>query len=269
MTPVPIPDGCTQPQIVAHRGASVVLNRTDQAIGNTLPAFLRALELGADAVELDVRLTADQVPVVFHNFYLDGISSLTGPIFDHTWSELSKVRLNKPDNPEITGSMSTLQEVLDILIGRIGLEIEIKGPEPASAEIIAGVLKNYPNLLCNIEITSSEPILLERFRGSLPGVPTDLLIPLSEPWMKSDVLAYNALQRGRLAGARAVHLHASQLSEEVVSKIRHGGCEVHAWGINDPSTYAAARELQISRLCTDNLEEILKLQKDTIHESIH
>jgi len=136
MTPVPIPDGCTQPQIVAHRGASVVLNRTDQAIGNTLPAFLRAVELGADAVELDV-------------------------------------------------------------------------------------------------------------------------------------LDYNALQRGRLAGARAVHLHASQLSEEVVSKIRHGGCEVHAWGINDPSTYAAARELQISRLCTDNLEEILKLQKDTIHESIH
>ena len=255
--------GCNQPHIVAHRGA------TDRTIGNTLPAFLRALELGADAVEMDVRLTSDQVPVVFHNFYLDGISSLNGPIFEHTWSELRKACLYKSDDPEVTGSISTLQEVLDNLDGRIGMEIEIKGPEIASVEAITAILKKYPYHLSAIEITSSEPMLLERFRSLFPGIPTDLLIPLSEPWMKSDVLAYTALQRGRLAGARAVHLHASQLSDDAVSIIRNGGCEVHAWGINDPGAFAAAWELQIPRLCTDNLQQILKYHEDTRYETIH
>lgn len=50
----------TQFEIVAHRGAH------DQVPENTLPAFERAIELGADAVELDVRLTADGIPVVYH-----------------------------------------------------------------------------------------------------------------------------------------------------------------------------------------------------------
>jgi glycerophosphoryl diester phosphodiesterase len=256
------PPGYPQPQFVAHRGV------TERELGNTLPAFLRALELGADAVELDVRLTADQVPVVFHNFYMDGISTLTGPIFEHSWSELSQARLVKTGDPQFTRQLSTLQEVLEALNDRIGLEIEIKGPEPDCVERIVGVLNKFSNSKKNLEVTSSEPILLERFRRLMPMVPTDLLIPLSEPWMKSDVLAYIALQRGRMAGARAVHLHASQLTIDVVSKIRQGGCEVHAWGINDPHSYITARELNIPRLCTDNLEQILKYHKEINHETI-
>ena len=52
-------------EVVAHRGVA------EHAPENTLPAFLRALAVGADAVELDVRLTRDRVPVVYHYYYLD------------------------------------------------------------------------------------------------------------------------------------------------------------------------------------------------------
>lgn len=51
-------------KIVAHRG-------TTSGPENTLEAFRRALDLGADAIELDVRLTRDQRPVVYHYFYLE------------------------------------------------------------------------------------------------------------------------------------------------------------------------------------------------------
>ncbi len=249
-------------EIVAHRGDAVF------ALENTLPAFLHAVEHGADAVELDVRLTADRVPVVYHYFYLDDLSSLSGAIFKYTWNELCEVGLSNPKMPGIVGSISTLQEVLEVLAGRIGLEIEIKGPEPDSVERVAAIVKDYPQIIDSIEITSYEPVLLERFRRLLPGIPTDLLIPLSEPWMKTDVMAYTSLQRGRLAGARAVHLHASQLSDEVVSTIRQGGCEVHAWGINDQGSFATACELQIPRLCTDHLEQIIKLHKETYRGNV-
>ena len=52
-------------EIVAHRG---VPNEYPE---NTLTSFERAIELGADAVELDVRLTKDKIPVVYHYYYLD------------------------------------------------------------------------------------------------------------------------------------------------------------------------------------------------------
>jgi len=242
-------------EIVAHRGVA------EHAPENTLPAFLRAKELGADAVELDVRLTADKVPVVFHFFYLDGLTSLTGTIFQYTWNELHQAKLFQNGIPAAGISIPTLEEVLDGIGNQIGLEIEIKGPEPSSAEIVANVLDNYPHIRDNLEITSYEPLLLERFRRLIPGVPTDLLVPLSEPWMKSDVLAYTALQRSRLAGARAVHLHASQLAGETIQAIRAGGCEVHAWGVNERRSLELANELQISRLCTDNLRQAITFRE--------
>ena len=78
---------------------------------------------------------------------------------------------------------------------------------------------------------------------------------------KSDILACTALQRSRLAGARAVHLHASQLTGETVKAIREGGCEVHAWGINERRSLELANELQISRLCTDNLRQAITFRE--------
>lgn len=244
---------------MAHRGAPVDVPE------NTLPAFLNAIELGADAVELDVRLTADQVPVVYHYFYLDELTTLNGPLFQYTWVELRQARFVKPGLlTQTTFGIPSLDEVLQALQGRIGLEVEIKGPEPGSVAVLAAVLKNHPEALNNLEITSYEPMLLERFRQHVPGVPTDLLIPLNEPWMKADVLAYTALQRGRLAGARAVHLHASQLSTGVVEYICQGGSEVHAWGVNDQQAFEASRRLGIKRICTDALSLALNYRQEAI-----
>lgn len=109
---------------------------------------------------------------------------------------------------------------------------------------------------------------LRPIKFQLFSIPTDLLIPLTEPWMKYDVLTYNALHRSLLAGARAVHLHASQLAIETVDIIRQGGCEVHAWGINDQRSLEIASTLQINRLCTDNLRQALNFREELKHENV-
>jgi len=240
-------------EIVAHRGCA------NTAPENTILAFLRALELGADAVELDVRLTADRVLVVFHYFYLDKITDLTGPIFTRTWDQISRARFFDPAGSEI--GIPLLEQVLDVLAGRIGLEIEIKGPETESVDVLASILQNHPKAWENLEITSYEPLLLKRFQSLLPDVPIDLLIPRSEPWMGRDVVAYTALQRGWMAGARAVHLHPSQLDYETVNRIRKGGCEVHTWDVNDHASMQLVQELQIPRLDTDALQLALAFRE--------
>jgi glycerophosphoryl diester phosphodiesterase len=243
-------------EVVAHRGCS------DTAPENTIPAFLRAVAFGADAVELDVRLTSDRVPVVYHWFYLEELTTLSGPVFHYTWDDLRQARFHPRAGLESSDlSISSLEEVLDCLAGKVGLEVEIKGPEPESAEVVASTLKNFPGVLGNLEVTSYEPLLLERIRRLLPGIPVDLLIPRSEPWMRRDVVAYTALQRGWLAGARAVHLHPTQLNEETIRYLRRGGCEVHAWDVNDMNAFALVRALEIPRLDTDCLKQALEFRE--------
>ncbi len=239
-------------EIVAHRGVSTA------APENTLPAFQRAIELGADAVELDVRLTRDGRPVVFHNTYMHETTKLKGPIFNYTFDQLRMAAFIGYDEQENDYlRIATLQEVLETLGGKIGLEVEIKGPEPEAVPIIGAILRDFRPLWDMMEITSYEPLLLLDIQRECPGIPTDLLIPLSEAWMGLDVVAYNAVQRGRLARVRAIHLHPTQLSPAVTTMVREAGLEIHAWDVNDDQSLQLVQEHHIPKVCTDQLEQAL------------
>lgn len=232
-------------EIVAHRG--VALDYPE----NTIPAFQKAIELGADSVELDVRLTKDKIPVVFHYYYLEKITSLTGPIFNYTYRQLKQATFANVKNDNASLKISTLEEVLDRIGGKIGLEIEIKGPEPECVSIIAGVLQKFKNLWNTMEITSYEAALLSQIKNLCPDIPTDLLFPRSEPWMDLDVVAYQAANLGKLAQARAVHLHPGQLSIDVVNTIHAAGLMIHAWDVNTQRALETILECAIPRICTD------------------
>lgn len=243
-------------EIVAHRGVPT------EAPENTIPSFERAIDLGADAVELDVRLTRDRVPVVYHYFYLDEATPLSGPIFDYTYDQLRDVEVLGTGGNSIKGCrISTLGEILETLGGRIDLEIEIKGPEPESSGIIGSILLDYKHLWPSIEITSYEPALLLDIKQLCSGLPTDLLFPRSEEWMGLDVVAYASAHRARLAGARAVHLHPSQLSPEVVSTVRSHGVDIHAWDVNDEESLNRIVKLGIPKICTDELQRALDFRR--------
>ena len=235
-------------EIVAHRGV------TTRYPENTIPAFQKAIELGADAVELDVRLTRDKIPVVFHYYYLEKLTSLHGPLFNYPYEQLRQAEFINESEGIDSVQIPTLVEVLDTIGGKIGLEIEIKGPEPESAIIIGDILRKYKNLWGMIEITSYEIALLLNIRKQCPGIITDLLYPRSEPWMDSDVVAYQAANLARLAMVRGVHLHPSQLSDQVTEYIRKSGFEIHAWDVNDERALKKSIEYHIPKICTDHFE---------------
>jgi glycerophosphoryl diester phosphodiesterase len=115
--------GTSLPLVIAHRGAS------RDAPENTVAAFEAAIALGADAVELDVRRTADGVLVVHHNASRRGV-----PLSMLTYSRL--VRLSRHEPPRF-------DTVLDLCAGRIGVDIEVKEPG-FEAEVIDAASSRFP-----------------------------------------------------------------------------------------------------------------------------
>jgi len=90
--------------IIGHRGYK------EKYIDNTRQSFLKALEAGADGIELDVHLTKDGAVVVFHDFELSRMTKKTGYIFDYTLEALREVKI------ENNNRIPTLNEVLEDLV---------------------------------------------------------------------------------------------------------------------------------------------------------
>ena len=94
----------TPPKVTAHRGGS------DERPENTLAAFRHAVAIGADAVEFDVRSTADHRLVVLHDRTLDRTTNCTGTVYKRTFAQVRACRTNGNGQP-----VPTLKEVLDYL----------------------------------------------------------------------------------------------------------------------------------------------------------
>ncbi len=98
-----------KPLVWAHRGASGYLPE------NTLPAFEKAIEMGADGIELDIHKTKDGQLVVIHDEKIDRTSNGTGKVSDYTLEELRKYNYNKL-HPECKhADIPTMREVFEII----------------------------------------------------------------------------------------------------------------------------------------------------------
>lgn len=244
-------------EIIAHRGIPT------EAPENTIASFQRAIDLGADAVELDIRLTSDHIPVVYHYFYLQENTSASGAIFDFSLEQLRDVKVFCKYNPAAEeGRISTLSEILELFCGKIGLVVEMKGPEPEAPELIGNVLNEFKDFWNTVEVTSGEPALLLALQKICPGIATVLDFPRSENrWKKLDVIQYQVIHYSRLARARAVNLHPTQLSETFVEALHHRKIEVHAWDVNDERSLMTAAQLGVSRICTDDVKQALAFRE--------
>ncbi|MBE9040431.1 glycerophosphodiester phosphodiesterase [Oscillatoriales cyanobacterium LEGE 11467] len=97
-------------EIIAHRGYSAI------APENTLPAFARAIVAGADSIELDVQLSADGIPMVFHDITLERIAGIPDRLDDLTREQLARFDVGTWFDPQFSDArIPTLAEVLDIL----------------------------------------------------------------------------------------------------------------------------------------------------------
>lgn len=117
-----------EPLVIAHRGSS------SSAPENTFAAFSRALEDGADAIECDIRLTKDNRVVVIHDATVKRTTNGRGYVRDYTLEELQRLDAGSWFDRRFAGErVPTLEEVLQLIDGTKGLNIEIKPVNDAAA----------------------------------------------------------------------------------------------------------------------------------------
>ncbi|MGC8875140.1 MAG: glycerophosphodiester phosphodiesterase [Chloroflexia bacterium] len=121
---------------IAHRGAS------DKAPENTLVAFERALELGADALECDVHLSADGEVMVIHDETVDRTTDGHGTVSGMTLAELQQLDAGSWKDRRFAGQrIPTLAEVTELVRGRAQLFVELRGTSPELPARVVQVLR--------------------------------------------------------------------------------------------------------------------------------
>lgn len=144
----------------AHRGLHQEKNISPE---NSLAAFKLAVDNGY-GIELDVQLTKDLIPIVFHDADLKRVCGVDKKVRDMSLSKLRKLRLY--DSNEI---IPTLKEVLDLVDGKVPLIVELKvyNKEDIDCPIIAQLLDGYKGLYC---IESFNPISVLWYKKNRPHI---------------------------------------------------------------------------------------------------
>src|SRR5699024_9416992 len=158
---------------IAHRGASARYPE------NTMAAFKGAVEMGADMIEFDVRLSADGIPVIFHNARLDSPINASGLIADSTLTELKKLDAGSWFHPDfISEQIPTLEETLAWASGTIRLNIELKTDSVDNgkqlAESCLSLVKKY-RMSEHVLFSSFDLNMLEYIKEIEPGASIAIL----------------------------------------------------------------------------------------------
>ncbi|HUV89759.1 MAG TPA: glycerophosphodiester phosphodiesterase [Anaerolineae bacterium] len=239
---------------IAHRGASAA------APPNTLAAFKKAIELGADGIEFDVHFSADGVPVVIHDFTVDATTDGSGRVADLTLAQLKQLDAGTRFDPAFTGErIPTLDEVLEAVRGRRGwggellLNVELKTTSPGDNGLERAVitLVEQHSLSRRVLFSSFNPFSLRRAKRIAPHIPAGLLydqglsLPLRRAW-----LAF-------LAPHEARHPHYKMVDARYMAWARRRGYRVNTWTVDDPAEMRRLVGLGVNGIIT-NVPDVLR-----------
>lgn len=150
---------------IAHRGFHD-LNKTRWE--NTLAAFAAAVERGY-AIECDVHLSADGVPVIFHDDDLQRLTGTEGFIWQRTAAELTALKVGGTED-----RVPTLTEMLALVAGRVPVVIELKGVAGHDAGLVAKVVNELRRYSGKVALMSFDHWLVRDFAKDAPGIPAGL-----------------------------------------------------------------------------------------------
>ncbi len=169
------------PRLVGHRGAR------SYAPENTLVSIHTAADMGAEWVELDVKLTKDGEPIIFHDDNVDRVSGASGAVADMVWKELKELDVGTHFSDSFVDErIPHLEQALDVILERgLGLNLEIKpcaGREKETAEVALDLLTScWPEDMPAPLISSFQAVSLETALIMAPGYPRGYLISKDEP----------------------------------------------------------------------------------------
>jgi len=224
--------------VVAHRGAS------GHAPENTLAAFRRAVELGANFIETDLHLSRDARFVAIHDATLDRTTNGHGPVNELTLAKLRELDAGSWFGPQFAGErIPTLEEILDFArASDVVFYLEIKaggmwGMEPA----LVGALRDAREAARAV-VLSFDPGTLAAIRRLEPMLMTGFLFDRSHP----DIVG-----RALEVGARQLAPLGDLVTQELVAQAHRADLQVVTWTINQPEHIRAMIAAGVDGIMSD------------------
>lgn len=230
--------------LVGHRGAA------GSAPENTMPSFMRAVSLGVDAIELDVHLSRDGVPVVIHDHTVDRTTEGRGAVSDLTVAELKSLNAAaRFDGPSGEACIPTLEEVLSWAHGKTRVVIELKGTGiptdliPRTIDLVRAF-----GMLDDVMLIAFDHFALLEARELSPDVCTGALY-VGRP--------ADPVSLAIACGADVLCPQWSSITADDVSAAHRAGLAVCVWTANDPLEIATALRLGVDGVTSDVPERIV------------
>ena len=163
------------PEIIAHRGASYL------APENTLTAFRKAMEIGADGVEMDVQQTGDKKLVIHHDFLIDWHTDMRGQIYDMTMEELKALDFGSwKDVSYKDERIATLQEALALCREMEGtvVQLELKATIDNDPDFVPRVIEEIraADITDRLVVISFNHDLLRQAKQLMPELKVGVLV---------------------------------------------------------------------------------------------
>ncbi|MGW7275634.1 glycerophosphodiester phosphodiesterase [Streptomyces sp. NPDC054864] len=257
-----------QIQVVAHRGAS------EDAPEHTLAAYKKAVEDGADALECDVRLTADGHLVCVHDRRVNRTSNGRGAVSALELADLATLDFGSwksnhgeaDEGPDWADtSVLTLERLLELVAdsnasGRdVQLAIETKHPTRWAGQVeerLLLLLKRFgldsppADGPSPVRVMSFSARSLHRVRAASPTLPTVYLMQFVSPRHRDGRLPEGVRIAG--PGMRIVRSHPAY-----VARLKRAGHQVHVWTVNEPEDVELCAELGVDAIITNRPKQVL------------
>jgi glycerophosphoryl diester phosphodiesterase len=221
---------------VGHRGAAGLSPE------NTLAGFQQAMDLGVDAVECDVHVSADGRLVVMHDATVDRTTNGTGALAEMSLDEIRRLDAGDGQPPP------TLEQLLDLTGGHCGLYCELKadGTEALAAEAVA-----RRDMVGEVLFISFAAQRLANIHEILPSARASLLVGPE----RFDEIVANV----ELAKAEMIGVHHRYLCPDTVTRAAQAGLAVGAWTPNTTAEMAAMIAMGVDSITTDFPDRLLGL----------
>jgi glycerophosphoryl diester phosphodiesterase len=232
-----------QPVIFAHRGACA------HAPENTLAAFELALAQQADAIELDVKLTADGHVIVLHDATVDRTTGSHGRVKDLSLAQLRSLDAGSFYSEKYRGEkIPTLEEVFETLGKRTFINVELTNydtPRDHLVETVCMLVKKF-GLQKSVIFSSFFASNLSKARAYLPGVPRGLLAfpGVLGAWARSFGFAF-----GRY---HALHPNLKDVTPQQVQRVHRLQRRLHVWTVNAAEDMRRLFGWGVDAIFTDN-----------------
>ena len=221
--------------VMAHRGASAV------APENTLAAYAKAVEMGADYAELDVRQTKDGAIVLMHDKTVHRTTGVKGFVWDLTLEDLKQLEAGSWFGEEFRGEpIPTLEEVIRLVKGRMKLNIEVKisENEPGIAQRVVDII-HAANFSRDCMITSFDMETVKRVKYIAPDLKTGLIF---DEEYTPDVFRGNW---------EILSSNYELVDAEFMRLARNSGKKTYVWTVNEKEEMCRLIGLGVDGIITD------------------